>query len=135
MRHCLWDPPLFIVDVRWSLLFCDYMLCWLLYYLFVRFSLVSVLICFCVVFLSRSVVILAKKNSHCHISGKFREPSNLIQPTIFFFLICLLLSQQYGSCYQIVRLYVWHLFLLHFSVPAVPLFSSYSWCVSLGCSL
>ena len=32
-----------------------------------------------------------------------------------------------GSCYQIVRFCVcWRLFLLHFSIPVVPLFSSYS---------
>ena len=49
-------------------------------------------------------------------------PLNQVQATSFY-----LKCQEYCSCHQIVRLYVcWQLFLLHFGVPVVPLFSSYS---------
>ena len=66
---------------------------------------------------------------------RFGVPLNQVHPP-FFFLKFYVPNQKYGSCYQIVRFYVcWCLFLLHFGVPVVPLFTSDSWYVSLGFGL
>ena len=94
------------------------------------FSVMNVFACVCAVFLSRIVVILA---IFFNIVMK-REVWLAIKPgsTHHFFLkmscsksgIRQLLSKSSFLCMLA--------FLLHFSVPVVPLFSSYSWCVTTG---
>ena len=106
----------------------------LMYCLFVYFSVVNVLAIICTVFLSCNVVILVIYQVNIAIKARGLA-SKKKGSTYHFFLKCPVPSFENGSCYFIIRCYVYCIVVCFCCTSVFLLFPTYSWRLFFGLSL